>query len=101
MFEPQDLLDVQSVLTRTPGDFVYQHRDLRHWRIHPVEQAKCEWQRNLREALRPIGLDLAAFDLLRASHNFSQPLAFNCRRYSVVLRSHAFTAYRFETQIRN
>jgi hypothetical protein len=39
MFETQNLLDVQLVITSAAvlRDFVDQHRDLGNWRIHPVE----------------------------------------------------------------
>ena len=69
VFESQDFLDVKSVLARTPilRDPVDQHRDFRHWRIHPVEQAQFEGQRYLLESFRPIRLDPPIFDLLGAS----------------------------------
>ena len=39
MFETQNLLDVQLVITSAAvlRDLVDQHRDLGNWRIHPVE----------------------------------------------------------------
>ena len=90
MLESQNFLDVQLVFTSTAvlRDSVDQHCDFRYWRIHPVEQAQFERHRNLLEALCPVGLDLAVFDLFRASDDFRQPLALNCRRYPVVINSH-------------
>ena len=84
MLEPQDFLDVQSVFAPTPGDPVDQHRDFWHGRIHPVQQPQFKRQRDLRETLRPIGFDLAIFDLLRARDDFRQSLTFNCGRDPVV-----------------
>jgi hypothetical protein len=51
-----------------------------------VEQAQFKRQRDLREALRPVRLDLAVFDLLRASDDLRQPLALDGRRDSVVVQ---------------
>jgi hypothetical protein len=60
---------MKAVFARTPilRDPVDQHRDFGYWRIHPVQQPQFKWHRDLREALRPVRLDLAVFDLLRAS----------------------------------
>jgi hypothetical protein len=87
VLESQDLLDVQSVFPSASvlRDSVDQHRHLWDWRIHPVQQAQFERYRNLREALCPIGLDSAVLNLLRASNDFSEPLALDCRRISARL----------------
>jgi hypothetical protein len=81
---------VQSVLVSTAvlRDLVNQDRDFGYWAIHPVEQAQFKWKRDPREAFRPIRLDLAIFDLLSASDNLSQPLAFDGCRDPVVADSH-------------
>ena len=86
MFESQNLLDMQSVFSSAAilGDPMDQHSDFGNRRIHPVQQAKFEGYRDLREALCPIGLDLAVFNLLRASDDFRQPLALDCRCDPVV-----------------
>jgi hypothetical protein len=75
----QDFFDVQSVFPCPVilPDPVDQYRYLWNWRIHPVEQAQFEWQRDLRKALRPIWFDPAVFDLLCARDDLRQPLAFN------------------------
>jgi hypothetical protein len=56
---------VQNVFASTSvlRDLVDQHRDLGHWRIHPVQQAQFEGHRYLLESLRPVRLDLPIFDL--------------------------------------
>ena len=93
MFESQNLLDMQSVLSSTAilVDPMDQHRDFWDWRIHPVQQSQFEGHRNLRQALCPIGLDLAVLDLFRASDDFRQPLALNGRRDPVVIDSHSLS----------
>jgi hypothetical protein len=52
MLESQNFPNVQSVFASAAilGDFVDQHRDFGDWRIHPVQQAQFEGNRNLREA---------------------------------------------------
>jgi hypothetical protein len=57
---------MQSVLAPTPGDLVDQDGHLRYRRSHAVEQAQFERQRHLSKASRPVGLDLAIFNFLRA-----------------------------------
>jgi hypothetical protein len=75
---------------------VYQHRDFGDWRIHPVEQAEFKWERNLPKALRPIGLDLASLDVLRASGDLRQPLALDCCRDVVVPNPHSLQKKRID-----
>jgi hypothetical protein len=86
MLESHNFLDVQLVLTCgfVLRDLVDQQRDFGHWRIHAVEYAQFEGHSHLREALCPVGLDLAIFDLLGARDDLRQLLAFNPRRYPVV-----------------
>ena len=68
MLESQNLLDVESVLTRPTilRDPVNEDCHFRHGRIHSVQQAQFEWRCDLAEALRPVGLDLSVFNLFRA-----------------------------------
>lgn len=83
MLEVKNFLDVQLVLASAAilGDLVDQHGDFRYWRVHPVQQTEFERQRDLLEALRPIGLNLTIFNLLGACDDRRQPLAFNRGRY--------------------
>lgn len=77
MLEPQHLLDVQPILARTTilHDPVDQHRDFWHRWIHAVQQPQFEWQRDFREPLRPVRLDLAVFDLLGARDDWGSHVA--------------------------
>jgi hypothetical protein len=88
MLVSQNLLDVYAS-TAILGDPVDQHRDFRHRGSHPVEQAQFEGHRNLCEPSRPIGLDLAIFNLLRARYDLGEPLALDCRCDPVVAFSHS------------
>src|ERR1700722_12773567 len=90
MLKTQDFLDVQLVYASAAilRDSMNQHCDFRYWWIHSVQQSQFEWNRYLREALRPVRLDLAVFDLLSASDDLCQPLALDGRRYSVITSWH-------------
>ena len=72
MLEPQNFLDVQSVITRTSilSDPVDQHNDFWHGRIHSIEQAQLRF-------------DLAVLDLFRARDD----LASHSRSIVVVILS--------------
>src|SRR5271168_2479016 len=68
---------VHSATRKGDGDDLYR-------RSHAVQQPQFEWQRHLRESFRPVGLDLAVFDLLRPRNDLRQPLALDCGRDTVV-----------------
>jgi hypothetical protein len=88
MLKVQNPLDMQLVFACAAVlcDPVDQHCHFWNRRIHAVAQAEFEGHRYLREALRPVRLDLAVLDLLRACDDFSQPLALYCCRDPVVSR---------------
>ena len=66
-------------------DPVDQDGRLRYRRSHAVQQPQFEWHRYPREALRPVGLNLAILDLLGARDDLRQSFPFNGGRDPVVV----------------